>query len=270
MAAPHVSGAAALVIKGLQENPASPPTSPLEVKTVLFTSAIDLGNQEYYGWGLLNAHAAVSRALGQPTPQIPMMHPFPKTIRMEGSGLTGNFTLKNIGNNDLITIDSISVGDDPDGLILDIWPPSGVVNSNGLDVQVTLDTSEMQDGKTYSAVIDITDSTGDKEQVYAVYKYIGDVYVVAFDFSTFEPVKIVKTSYERGYEYTINGLNQGDYIIGASTNRDDDQVLFESNEVYGFYAIVNIEARISSQIVLNVRERVSLNNVDFLIIDGSF
>lgn len=266
MSAPHVSGAAALVIKGLQENPASPPITPLKVKTVLFNSAIDLGNQEFYGWGLLNAHAAVSKALGQPSPQIPVMHPFPKTVRIEGPGSTGSFILKNIGNNDLLTIDSITVGDDPDGLISDIWPPSGVVDLNGLEVQLTFNTNGHQDGKTYSAIIDITDSTGAKEQVYAIYKYIGVVYVIAFDSLTLKPVKIVTTSYEKGYEYTIDGLSKGSYIIGASTDRinnENDIILFESGEVFGFYA------SISNQIVLNVRERVSLNNVDFLIVDES-
>ena len=43
------------------------------------------------------------------------------------------------------------------------------------------------------------------------------------------------TDYIRSYEYTISGLKAGKYIVGASTDRDEDGYLFEPEDIYGFY-----------------------------------
>ncbi|MCK4831055.1 S8 family serine peptidase, partial [bacterium] len=102
MATPHVAGVAALIIKALG-NP-----SPSTVKNILTGTAIDLGNSEFYGAGLVNAHAAASKAFGQAQPQIPVLHPFPKTVLLDGLTSSGSFTLKNIGNSTSINIINIT------------------------------------------------------------------------------------------------------------------------------------------------------------------
>jgi len=60
MATPHVSGVAALLYSlGV--------TSPDEIRNILQSTAIDLGDpgwDQYYGWGLINAYAAVQAAQG--------------------------------------------------------------------------------------------------------------------------------------------------------------------------------------------------------------
>ncbi len=60
MATPHVSGTAALLYSvGV--------TSPDEIRNILQSTAIDLGDpgwDQYYGWGLINAYAALQEALG--------------------------------------------------------------------------------------------------------------------------------------------------------------------------------------------------------------
>jgi len=67
MATPHVSGVAALVYSlGV--------TSPDDIRNILQSTAIDLGDpgwDEYYGYGLINAYAAVQAAGGTPTNQPP-------------------------------------------------------------------------------------------------------------------------------------------------------------------------------------------------------
>jgi serine protease len=64
MAAPHVAGVAALILAK------HPSWTPDQVRYALESSATDLGTagwDQYYGWGLLNAHAAVGSAGGPPT-----------------------------------------------------------------------------------------------------------------------------------------------------------------------------------------------------------
>jgi serine protease len=63
MATPHVSGVAALVLD------AKPTLSAAQVESILKSTAQDLGPAGYdttFGYGLVNADAAVTRALATP------------------------------------------------------------------------------------------------------------------------------------------------------------------------------------------------------------
>jgi serine protease len=276
MAAAYVSGSAALVVKGLQENPANPVISPSLIRDILINTAIDLGDPGLYGAGLVNTHGAVSRALGQPEPQIPVLNPNPKTVRLEGSKTTGSFTLKNIGNNAAITINGggISVSRDTDGLISGIYPDSGSVGPDGLKVQVSVNTDEFKSGLSYLALIEITDSTGYTVPVNVVYKYVGDVYIVAWHLSSFpsslpvakdspEIAAVAVTDQEKGYRYKLEGLGPGKYVVGASTDRDKDDYLFETlDEIFGFFP----DLRYATIMDLAIFEHRS--DVDFQIIDS--
>ncbi|KAF2955547.1 S8 family peptidase [Marinitoga sp. 38H-ov] len=64
MAAPHVAGVAALVY-------ANGVTSPSEIRNVLISTAVDLGTSgkdDYYGYGLIDAYAALNYTGGNPNP----------------------------------------------------------------------------------------------------------------------------------------------------------------------------------------------------------
>jgi len=263
MATPHVTGVAAIVIRALQENPNKPDITPQAVKNILTSTAIYIGNSEYYGAGLVNVHAAASKALGQTTPQIPVMFPFPKTVKLMGLTSFGSFNLKNIGKSDPITVDTIKILPeyDPENLISGISPQSGIIDSDGLYVQVTFNTNGKKNGKTYSAMIEVTNSEGNKEHVYAVYKYVGKIYVVAFDASSYEIVQVTTTTYENEFEYTFIDIPSGSYIIGASTDRDNDNCIFEQGEVYGYFQST------SNLVTIQLDSGQSLNDVDFQIID---
>jgi serine protease len=104
MAAPHVTGAAAIIVAGLRVSGAT--VTPSEVKRILINNAIDMGFPEFYGSGLLNVYSAACEALSQT--QGALLHPFPKTVRVGATDSTGTFTLKNIGDGGSITIDNIS------------------------------------------------------------------------------------------------------------------------------------------------------------------
>lgn len=255
MAAPHVAGVAALIVKALGGNP-----SPSTVKDKLTSTAIDLGDSEFYGAGLVNAYAAASNALGKT--QGPVLYPFPKTLRLEGSTSIGSFTLKNIGNNAHITISSIiDTGKGSPGLISTISTDSGTVGTAGLQVQVSLNINRKQTGKTHLALIEILNSTGNPEYVNVIYKYIGEIYVVVLDPETNEIIEMAVTDFDRDYEYIIENLTPGRYIIGASTNRDNDNYLFDAGEAFGFFPYISSEA------VLDLKPGTNLIGVDFLVVD---
>jgi serine protease len=259
MAAPHVSGAAAIVLKGLQDNPLIDPT-PVNVKNILKTSAIDLGNQDFYGAGLLNVYAAAYAAWSQT--QGPDLQPFPKTIRLEAAESTGIFTLKNIGDGTPITVNNIVVKNESTaGFVTGITPASGDADATGMTVQISLDTDGKMTGETHFALLEITYDGTSKEYVNVTYKYIGDVYVVVLDPDTDKIIALTVTNYEKGYDYTIKNLLSGRYKIGASTDRDDDGWIFEAEEAYGFYPEPGYET------IINLSSGKHLIGVDFVLVD---
>ncbi len=267
MDAPHVAGVAALVVAGLTES--GNPKSPSDIKDILTGTAIDLGNTEFYGAGLVNAYAAVYSALGWS--QGAVLYPFPKTVRLEGLVSIGSFTLKNIGNSENIDITGINkiyeYTSAPSELlpVSSIFPTSGQVNSGGLEVQLTLNISDKKDGATHHALIEIDNSIGNPEYVNVIYKYIGDIYVAALDPYTDKIIGLDITNYEQGYEYSIEGLEAGRYIIGASTDRDNDLIIFGDNdcdEAYGFFPEINYKA------ILELNTGENLSGVDFHVIDS--
>jgi len=264
MAAPHVSGVAAIVLKALQVRTGSTDILPQTVKSYLTGTAIDLDNPYHYGAGLVNAYAAASAALGQPSPQLPVLFPFPKTVKLTDMTSSGSFVLKNIGNSDPITITSIWSSYDPSGLISSITPQSGEIDSDGLHVQVSFDIASLTDGRTYSARIDISDTDGNEEYVYTFYKYIGDVYVVAFDASSYDVVQMALTNYEEDFQYLLDNLPQGDYIIGASTDRNDNGYIFDAGEVYEVYGFFQ---SVSNQVSIRLNAGIALEGINFQIID---
>jgi hypothetical protein len=266
MATPHVAGAAAIVLKGLKVI-SDPDKSPAHIKNILKSSAIDLGKTEFYGAGLLNVYSAACSALDQA--QGPDLQPFPKTVRLEGSDSTGSFILKNIGDGTSISIDSITVKNESTAGFVSVMPPtSGSTGIDGMTVQVSLNIDDKKTGETHFALIEITyGGTGKKEYANVSYKYIGNVYVVVLDPDflihpdSSDIIAMTTTDYNNGYDYSIDGLLAGKYIIGASTDRDDNGYIFESNEAYGFYPEPGYET------IVNLSSGIHLIGVDFILAD---
>ena len=265
MAAPHVAGAAAIVLKGIQVKTGSTDIPPSIVKDILTSTAIDLGNSDYYGAGLINVYAAACEALGKP--QGAMLYPFPKTIRLENKDTTGSFILKNIGDSGSINISSINVRNQySPPLISGITPNAGfgsVDLNNSLEIQVSLNITGKQNGTTYSALLEIIDDGANKEYVSVIYKHIGDVYVTAYDIDTGKSVAGTVTNFERGYEYVIEGLDAGQYVIGAATDRNEDENYFNQQEANGYF-LNNKYLK-----VIDLKEGSHIKNIDFSLVENS-
>jgi serine protease AprX len=83
-----VSGVCALI---LDRNSSA---TPLQVKNILGYTAYDLGNQgkdNYYGWGLVDAKAAVDHAFQNPTPPGPAQDPYCQDPSCLGTLIIGLF-----------------------------------------------------------------------------------------------------------------------------------------------------------------------------------
>jgi serine protease len=240
MAAPHAAGAAALVLRALTLA-SDPEKSPARVKYFLTSTAVDLGFPEFFGAGLLNVYAAVTSALGSSEAQ-PVLCASPKTVRLYGSPPSGTFVLKNIGNGQNVVVESIDVIDATDpGFIQSITPSAGTVGPGGLSVTVTADSGYADWGlhpEINYAMIEVSYSGGKKEHVYALTKATGTVYVVAMDRTMTNILATTTANPEDGFAFSFPSLKEGYYVIGASTDRNGNGVIFgdpDADEAYGFY-----------------------------------
>jgi serine protease len=271
MAAPHVSGVCALMLA------ASHGLSPTAIRNKLASTAIDLGQPGkdiYYGHGLVNAYAAVISALEGT--QNPVLYPFPRAIKLDGTNPVGRLTLKNIGGTGTIQVNNIVEINDPEGFITSITPESSFplfVDDTGKWVDISLSTNTVEDGKTHYARLAITYNTLKTEYVYVLYNKngitsfyenedVGYVFVVAIDPVSAHTVAQDVTSYSRGYSYTISGLPAGDYVIIAGTDRDSDLEICDPGEACGFYPLYG------SFTPIEVGEGTVVSGIDFQVIDN--
>jgi len=268
MATPHVAGLAALI------KAANPGLTADQIKSNIESNAIDLGslgNVDFYGHGLINAYASVHDALNTPIGiQDSVLFSNPKLFKLQGQNPSATFTLKNIGNTSSnITINNIT--EENNASWLDVDPTTGNVGS-GLDVTIDIDSSSIADGNTYIEMLNIIAQPGvADEHVYVMYNVngfpleglfdIGALFVVALDFDTGKIAAVDATTFSTQYNYNIQNLSSGSYIIGASTDHDDDGEIFESDDAYGFYMS-------STQVVVvEVTAGETENYIDFQVID---
>ncbi len=270
MATPHVAAAAALV------KAANPDLNANAVRQALTNSAIDLGTagkDDYYGYGLLNTYAAVMNALVSPPPPKPVLFPFPKTLKFQGpSPAAQKITLKNIVDATAISVTSITKKGGASWLSFS--PSSGSADNTGMVVTVSVNTAGVADGRTHTERLDI--SWNDGANPYTEYAYVlynssgftgptadvGNVYVVAIDYyDTSDEVKYyVVTNIDQSFAYSLAGFPTGTYVIGASTDRDNDGYIFEIDDAYGFYPeILNVKP-------ISYHEGDKITGIDFELI----
>jgi serine protease len=268
MAAPHVAGVAAL-IKATDLS-----LTADEIRSIIEDNAIDLGSlgrDDYYGHGLINAYASVHAAAGTAPGPDAVLFPYPKLFKLQGQDPSDTFTLENIGNtsSDITITDIVKKNNAP---WLTVTRPSDTVTGSGLAVTIDIDSTSIENGTTYIEMLTIEAEVGVADEfVYVMYNVngfptvglidIGPLFVVAIDLEANEIVDGVVTTFNNLYLYSLRGLPSGSYIIGASTNRDGDNFLFESDDAYGFYISLD-------QIIpVDVSSGTVLEDINFEVID---
>ena len=237
MAAPHVSGVAALMLS------ANPNLTPLDIETILALSATDFGPEgrdPEYGWGLLNAGLAVSMAAGVSQPSIPVPYPeFPLIIFEEG--MTDVFVdVFNLGGGTLEISDvSVSV----------FTPEGGTWLSASLcllfcDFFVSVDQTGLLPG-IYGGFINVL--TNVETLVIPVFIQVGfpvepdigkiTVRLISPDISEKLVVSdVTTTDASKDYSFTFSSVPPGLYLIDAGTDLDSSGFFGDApDEISGVY-----------------------------------
>jgi serine protease len=234
MAAPHVSGVAALM-KALK-----PTLTPDQFDAFLISGDLtdNIGSSEYYGNGLIDAYKAVQIAINGTVPTVLKVSP---TILNFGLALdSAAFTVSKIGSEDL---NNIVVNPSTSWLTI---VRSANVDANGLGTYIAQVNRDNLAYGDYSATITITyNTTVENTIVIRVQMQVNSTgappdegyhYVLLVDSATQALVDQVSVQASYGiYSYTFSNEPQGTYQIYAGSDRDNDQYIGDSGEAFGAY-----------------------------------
>jgi serine protease len=242
MASPHVAGVVALM-KSLY-----PGMTPDEFDYLLqggyLTRDIgDAGRDDFFGWGLIDAHKAVSVVQdGSIDEALPASLTVSQTVMHFGAALSSiEVAVTNSGGGTLALADGSPTWSAS-------WlsvTASGDVGADGLGTYVvTVDREGLSEGKYYETVF-FTASGGGEKEVSVIMRVAseeestdtGYYYILLINADTHETVGQVETGGAGGvYGYSFDGLSYGEsYIILAGTDPDNDYHICNSGEACGAY-----------------------------------
>jgi len=247
MATPHVSGVFALM------RSVDPTISPATIDTLLSQGKLteDIGapgRDDRTGWGLIDARAAVIAAGAPDTGPGVSLSVTPSGLNFGLSLDTIDFNVANAGS-DPLTVTSVTVVDAGSVPWLSLAPAS--VDGAGLGTyRATVDrTSLTQTPKSYAATIDVV-SSGGTVHVPVVMRVGGATtsdagfhYILLVDAQSLEPIDEIATGATDGvYPYSFSNVPQGDYLVIAGTDMDDDKLICDGGEACGSYPTLDLPA----------------------------
>ncbi len=242
-AAPHVAGAAALLLS------LDPTLSALDLATILQTSALDLGqpgSDVAYGAGLLQVHEAVKIVLarmGNPRADAPYLLLPTGSVQFEGFRSSIDLPLANGGGGLLNVFLATGRTDDGGAWLGGVLDPAEgpAVPVNMRKVTIEVERSLLPPGPgRYSGTLSLANGLGTLGTVRVVV-YVGErtragqiLPLVALDASSGIARRRAYALPEFGYRYWVRGLPASSYRLKAGEDLDFDGFFCESFEACGW------------------------------------
>ncbi len=245
MATPHVSGVFALM-RSIDPN-ISPDTIDALLAMGKLTEDIGTpGRDDRTGWGLIDARAAVIAAGAPATGPIVSLSVTPSGLNFGLSIDTLDFNVANAGS-DPLSVTSVSVDNAGSVPWLSLAPVS--VDGAGLGgYRATVNRATLF-AKSYAATVSIV-STGGTAHIPVVMRVGGATtsdagfhYVLLVDAQSLEPIAEVALSVSDGvYPYSFADVPQGDYLVIAGSDLDNDGLICDGGEACGSYPTLDLPA----------------------------
>lgn len=271
MAAPHVSGVVALM-KAIRPSLAFNDLKGFLINGSIVQDLGEVGRDDYYGHGLIDAKKAVLAAGEGQIPTI--LNVSPSSLNLGGSIDTATLTASALGD-DMLQVTGISYNADWLSVL------SSDTDQQGLGTyDVTIKRDGLPNGP-YSATITFVSSenTVDVSVTMRVENTsripdAGLHYVLLLDSATNETIReTVKRSDNGRYEYTFTDVKPGNYLIYAGTDSDNDFVIGDLGEAVGAYistdqpTVLNVDKDLEeldfvTEFNLNIREPAGFNALE--------
>jgi len=260
MAAPHVAGVAALVLA------VDPNLTPAQLESILTTTATDLGapgRDTRFGFGLVNAFAAVSAA-GGGGGGAPVLSLSSDNILFSTRADDRRIGIANVGGG-LLEVTNVVATTISGGNWLSatrvVVTGSASTDTSGIDL--TVDAMGLADG-FYSGAIEVQSTGGSRtlEVTLALSASTGStvytVFVIAVNAETFATVaqdEIQTSALTNGYSLSVPA---GTYYLVAGTDEDNDDEICDPGEpLCGLYPSLGLPQAIT------ITEGATLNSRDF-------
>jgi serine protease len=235
MAAPHVAGVAALM------KAVNPGLTPDQFDSLLSGGNItrDLGapgRDDEFGYGLVDAYAAVRAAQADPTPVPAELVAAPNGLNFGTQGASATLSLVNAGSG---TLSIVSVSNDAAWLTVG----DATDTDTGLGTRTVTVNRAGLTADTYVAVISIV-STANTVTVPVIMQVDPDPagadagyhYVLLIDAATFDTRYQAEATATQGrYSYSITDVATGSYYVVAGSDRDNDNYICDPGEACGGY-----------------------------------
>ncbi|HRV79933.1 MAG TPA: S8 family peptidase [Planctomycetota bacterium] len=262
MAAPHVAGVAALI---RSENPS---LTVAQVEAILTSTATDLGavgKDNLYGYGLVNAFAAV-QAAGGGGGGAPVLALGESTVLLNaapsGSSVCRTVSVTN-GGGGMLQVTGATPTTQSGGAWLTATPvaSSGSTSTDTSAIQVCVDPSGLADG-TYRGDVALTSNGGsvglavvvDVGNATAQTNYV--VYVLAVDIEQYDTVAQAVVQTQSSLAYSFPNLAEGSYYVVAGTDEDNDGFICDEGEpLCGLYPSLELPAVIEVQGGMAITDR---------------
>ncbi|MCK6445064.1 MAG: S8 family peptidase [Planctomycetes bacterium] len=263
MACPHAAGLAALM------RAVDPNLTPAEIETILTTTATDLGapgRDNNFGWGLVNAAAAVNSAAGGGV-LAPALALGSTDVTLLPGVDDATIVVTNVGNG-LLAVDDPSVNTTSGGnwLAATRVVPANPTSTDTTGILIEVDRTGLADG-TYDGTVDLTSNGGNAQiavtlEVSSIVTPNVDIFVLVVDAFTFDTLAQDVVNPSTDLDWRTPDVIAGDYYIVAGSDDDDDGFIGGAlDQYFGIYPTLN------DPFPVTVNDGTSKKHLDFVVFD---
>jgi len=266
MACPHVTGVIGLMLS------VNPDLTADEVRSILLGTAIDLGDtgrDDEFGYGLVDAEAAVIAAQNGDIPILPDEpdgpdDPGEPLLSLSTDdvdlGLVSRTEIVSVSNSGtgMLNIFNITPLTDDDGDWLSVTTSGSNDTTNVTTIEITIDREGLEPN-FYGGVL-LVEAVGLTPVLVAVEMEVpeitfeGTIIIEAIDLGTGEVVATAETTDLENFDYVFSVLPVGQYTLIAGTDFDGDGEICEGDDLCGMF-----------EDTITVLENETASDLDFLV-----